>query len=88
MNWALVVPELVLSIAGMGILLFGVLRRQDSALPASMLTLGAFLLTAVLVASSTAGFGYRGQFVVDPFSGFVKILILASAAMALILSLD
>lgn len=88
MNWSLALPEIVLSLCGMGILLFGVLRRQESALIASMATLGAFLLTAILVASSTSGLGYRGQFVVDPFSGFVKILILAGAAMALILSLD
>lgn len=88
MNWSLALPEIVLSLCAMGILLFGVLRRQESALIASMATLGAFLLTAILVASGTSGLGYRGQFVVDPFAGFVKILILAGAAMALILSLD
>ncbi len=34
------------------------------------------------------GVGFHGQFVADAFSGFMKILILAGAALALILSLD
>ena len=88
LNWSLAVPEIVLSLCGMGILIIGVLRKQDSALLCSMLTLGAFLLAAVLVVSAGRGSGYHGQFVVDPFSGFVKLLILSGAALALILSLD
>jgi len=88
MNWTLALPELVLAIVGMAILVFGVLRKGDATFPASMLTLGGFLLAAILVASRTPGVGFNGQFEVDSFSMFMKELLLAGAALSLILSLD
>jgi len=88
MNWTLAVPELVLTCGGMAILIFGVLRRQDSTLPATMLTIGAFLLTGMLVATRISGYGFNGQFVTDAFATFNKELILLGGALALILSLD
>jgi NADH-quinone oxidoreductase subunit N len=88
MNWTLALPELVLSIVGMAILLFGVLRKGENTFLASMFTLGGFLLAAILVVSRNPGIGFHGQFVVDPFSLFMKELLLAGAALALILSLD
>jgi NADH-quinone oxidoreductase subunit N len=72
----------------MAILLFGVLRSGESTFLASMFTLGGFLLAAILVASRAPGVGFHGQFIVDPFSMFMKELLLAGAALALILSLD
>ena len=53
-----------------------------------MFALGGFLLAALLVLTSARGVGYHGQFVADAFSSFAKILMLAGAALALILSLD
>src|SRR3984957_20463142 len=88
MNWTLAVPELVLTCAGMAILIFGVLRRQDSTLLATMFTIGAFLITGLLVATETSGIGFNGQFVTDAFATFNKELILVGGALALILSLD
>jgi NADH-quinone oxidoreductase subunit N len=88
MNWSLALPELVLSIVGMAILLFGVIRKGDNNFLASMFTLGGFLVAAVLVLACAPGTGFHGQFVVDPFSLFMKELILAGAAFSLILSLD
>ena len=88
MNWIIALPEIVLACCGMAILVIGVLRKQDATQICSMLTLGAFLLTALLVIAGTGGGGYRGQFVVDGFSQFAKILILLGGALALILSLD
>jgi NADH-quinone oxidoreductase subunit N len=88
MNWAIALPEIVLSVVAMAILIFGVLRRGETFFIASMLALGGFLLAALLVVTAARGIGYHGQFVSDAFSGFVKILILAGAALALILSLD
>ena len=46
MNWALATPEIVLACIGMAILVFGVLRKQDSTLICTMLTLGGFLIAA------------------------------------------
>ena len=88
MNWAIALPEIVLAVVAMAILIFGVLRKEDSFFLSSMFALGGFLLAALLVMTGDRGIGYNGQFVSDAFSTFVKILVLAGAALALILSLD
>jgi NADH-quinone oxidoreductase subunit N len=88
MNWTLALPEIVLSVIGLAILVFGVLRKQDSTFPCTMLTIGGFLIAAVLILTRTNGFGFHGQFVADPFSAFNQILILSGAAITLILALD
>jgi NADH-quinone oxidoreductase subunit N len=88
MNWVIALPEIVLSCCGMAILVFGVLRGEDSTYTCTMLTLGSLLVAAILVVSVAPGSGYHGQFVVDPFSNFFKMLILAGAALSLILALD
>ncbi|HLY88349.1 MAG TPA: NADH-quinone oxidoreductase subunit NuoN [Acetobacteraceae bacterium] len=88
MNWTVALPEIVLSIVAMAVLIFGVLRKEDSFLLSSMFALGGFLLAALLVLTGDRGLGYHGQFVSDAFSAFVKLLILAGAALSLMLSLD
>jgi NADH-quinone oxidoreductase subunit N len=88
MHWVLALPEIVLSLVAMAILIFGVLRQDDSFFLSSMFALGGFLLAALLVLTTEYGIGYHGQFVADAFSSLVKILILAGAALSLILSLD
>jgi NADH-quinone oxidoreductase subunit N len=84
----LALPEIVLACCGLGILVFGVLRKQDSALICTMMTIGAFLITGLLVLTGVPGIGYQGQFVSDPFSTFNKLLLLSGAALTAILSLD
>src|SRR5579875_3738656 len=88
MNWKLALPEIVLACCGLGILVFGVLRKRDSSLICTMLCLGAFLMTAVIMLSTPLGLAYNGQFTVDAFAVFMKLLILAGAAMAIIVALD
>jgi NADH-quinone oxidoreductase subunit N len=88
MNWTLAVPELVLSCCGMAILVYGVLMRHDTFLSASMLTIGSFVLAALLVISTGFGTGYRGQFTDDAFSSFVKLLTLAASLLSVVVSLD
>lgn len=88
MNWTIALPEIVLACIGLAILVFGVLRKQDSTVLATMFTLGGFLVAALLVLTRTQGFGFHGQFVADPFSAFNQILILAGAALAAIMALD
>jgi NADH-quinone oxidoreductase subunit N len=87
MNWVLALPEIVLACLAMAILMFGVLRKQDSTQLCSMLALGALLVTGFLVVSTATGSGYHGQFVTDDFSRFMKLLVLAGAALGIILSL-
>jgi NADH-quinone oxidoreductase subunit N len=88
MNWTLALPEVTLAVSGMAILIFGVLRKASSYFACSMLVLGAFLLTAIMVLGSVNGFAFNGQFISDPFSAFMKVLILAGASLALVGSLD
>lgn len=88
MNWIIALPEIVLACIGMAILVFGVLRKQDSTSLCTMFTLGGFLVAALLVLTRTTGVGYHGQFVADAFSAFNQELILAGAALTAILALD
>jgi NADH-quinone oxidoreductase subunit N len=88
MNWTVAIPEIVLACIGMAILVFGVLRKQDSTTLCTMFTIGGFLLAALLVLTRVPGLGYHGQFVADAFSAFNKELILAGAALTAILALD
>ena len=88
MNWHLAIPEIVLSCAGMAILMFGVFARGETFRAASMLTVGALLLTAVLVLSGVPGTGYHGLFTVDAYTGFAKLLILVAVGFGVVMSLD
>ena len=88
LNWSLALPEIVLACCGMAILVIGVLHKKDATQFCSMATLGAFMIAALLVFTSGTGSSYHGQFVVDAFSSFAKLLILVAAAMGIVLSLD
>ena len=59
MHWVLALPEIVLSLVAMAILIFGVLRQDDSFFLSSMFALGGFLLAALLVLTTGYGIGYH-----------------------------
>jgi NADH-quinone oxidoreductase subunit N len=88
MNWTVALPEITLACVGMAVLVFGVLRKDDDALLPTMFTIGGFLIAAVMVATGQPGTGFGAQFVVDPFSVFNKLLILAGGALAALMALD
>jgi NADH-quinone oxidoreductase subunit N len=88
MNWTIALPEIVLAVLGMAILVFGVLRKQDSFHLCSMLSIGALIVTGALLLTGGSGLGYNGQFLADPFALFVKLVILAASALGVIMSLD
>jgi NADH-quinone oxidoreductase subunit N len=88
MNWTLALPEIVLACCGMAILIAGVLQKRETFHLSSMLTVGAFLLAAMLVIAGADGLGYHGQFTADSFGSFVKLLVLAASTLAIIASLD
>ena len=87
MNWTLAIPEIVLACCGLGIMIFGVLQR-DSFHICSMLVIASLLLTAVLVVAGAPGLAFDGQLLNDRFSDFVDLLVLISAVMGVIVSLD
>ena len=88
MSWVMAAPEITLALCAMGVLLYGVLQKQEPAFVSTMLTLGGLLVTAVVVLAVPEGGAYRGLFVVDGFATFMKLLILTGAALATILALD
>ena len=87
MNWTLALPEIALSLCAMAILIYGVMQRRDPTFACTMASLGALVLAGVLVLGAGVGEGYRGQFVVDGFSTFMKLLILVGAGMTAVLAL-
>ena len=64
MNWTLALPELVLALLGLIILLAGVLPKRETYFPICMATIGALLLTAVLVLAQSDGSAFGGQYIV------------------------
>jgi NADH-quinone oxidoreductase subunit N len=88
MNWTIALPEIVLACIGMAILVFGVLRKQDSTVPATMMTIGGYLIAGMLCVTRTTGYGFNGQFVADPFSAFNQVLILAGAGLSAVMAMD
>lgn len=88
MNWTLALPEIVLALSGLAILVAGVLPRRDMTFPCTMMVLGAFLLAGAFVLAQPDGMGFGGQYISDAFARFMKVLVLAGAALALLLALD
>ena len=88
MNWTLIIPELVLALAGLAALTAGVLPKRDTSFAINMAVFGALLFTAVLVLAQPEGVAFNGQYVSDAFTKFMKLLVLAGAALGLLLSMD
>ena len=89
MNWTLAFPEIVLAVLGMAILVFGVLRKQtNSFILCTNLVYGAFIVAGGLVFGVHEGVGYHGQFTVDSYATFAKLLVLAASGLSLIVSTD
>ncbi|WP_191085482.1 NADH-quinone oxidoreductase subunit NuoN [Roseococcus microcysteis] len=88
MNWTLALPEIVLALSGLAILVAGVLPRRDMTFPCTMMVLGAFLLAGAFVLAQPDGMAFAGQYISDAFARFMKVLVLAGAALALLLALD
>jgi NADH-quinone oxidoreductase subunit N len=90
LNWSAAVPEMVLACLAMAILIFGVLQKDAprAFTLCSMLSVGALLITALLVVATPPAIAYNGLFTVDRFSGFIKLLVLVAAALGIIVSLD
>ncbi|MBB4265031.1 NADH-quinone oxidoreductase subunit NuoN [Roseospira visakhapatnamensis] len=81
-------PEMVLALAAMGLLMFGVFARGNAFSASTWGATYALLIAGLLL---TAGLGTRveafyGQFVVDDFTRYAKLLILVAVAATLLMS--
>lgn len=88
MNWTLILPELTLALVSLVALAAGVLPRRDTHFPINMAVLGGLLIAAVLVLGQPDGDAFNGQYVADAFTRFMKLLVLAGAALGLLLAMD
>ncbi len=86
-----VLPELILAVASMGLLMVGAFGGDDriaGTLTYVMAGLLAALGLLVGLGDPGRGVAFNGAFVSDGFAGFAKVLILLSSAMMLALSKD
>jgi NADH-quinone oxidoreductase subunit N len=85
-------PELVLAVGAMALLMLGVFMRDDETTGETIGWLAVALIVAVGWMIVRQGEGtarlFDGAFVVDGFGRFMKLLVLAGSAVALLLSFD
>ena len=87
---ATVLPELLLVLAGLGLLMFGVFKEGDATREVTIFTVLA-LAAALLVmarADDQAVSAFGGLFVVDRFTVFTKGLVLVASALTTAMSYD
>ena len=83
-------PELFMALAAMGLLVAGVYQKSDATRSIAWLTVGVLAFAGLMVWGGAAGSvtTFNNMFVVDGFSGFVKIMILAASALAVVMSMS
>ncbi len=83
-------PELILLVAAMLLMLYGVSREAYSADAVSALSVLALAAAGAVVATSESGThtAFHGAVVDDAFARFMKILTLSASAFAILLSID
>ena len=82
-------PEIVLACAGMALLLVGVFRDKSTTLVTwlAVASLAAAAVVMLVVHTGERAETFGGQFVLDDFAVFMKLLALVGAALTLIMSL-
>ena len=92
-SFGLIIPELILSTAGLILLLFAAWGGKEASRPVSIaacIALGAaFFLTAPAVCSGFAGpdtLAFGGLFRADAFAGLAKLMIFAAAGATLVVA--
>lgn len=87
---ALTMPEIFLAIAGMILLLCGVIGGDRSTKLVSALTVFAFAVAAVMVVLNDmpTSFAFHGMLIIDGFGRFVKLALLGGSALTVLLSLS
>ncbi|MEK9831959.1 MAG: NADH-quinone oxidoreductase subunit NuoN [Alphaproteobacteria bacterium] len=81
-------PELFVAVAAMVMLMYGAFRGEESTRFVTWAGVLVMVVAGLLVLAGPAGetTAFNGQFMVDAFAVFTKILLIAGAALALILA--
>jgi NADH-quinone oxidoreductase subunit N len=85
---AILLPELILALGGMGLLMFGVFMGDRSARLTSYLAVALLIAAGAAVMSGIKGVAFGGAFVADAFATLVKLLVLLGAALVLVMGQD
>jgi NADH-quinone oxidoreductase subunit N len=87
-NFHAAAPELFVAVAAMVLLIYGVFRGNSATHFVSWLSVGVLVVAGIVVVSGGTDYqvAFNGQFVVDSFAVFAKVLIVTAAALAIILS--
>ena len=86
---AVIWPELFVAVAAMVLLMFGAFRNENSARFISWLSIAVLVIAALLVLAGPSGtsVAFNGQFIVDEFAVFAKVLLVIGAALTLMLAI-
>src|SRR6185295_721735 len=91
LNLAAATPEIFLAIAAMVLLILGVFQGDKATRPVAWLAAAALCVAAYLAVHVSPATGadpaFGGQFIVDGFAGFMKVLALLATAAAILISL-
>ncbi|MAP17623.1 MAG: NADH-quinone oxidoreductase subunit NuoN, partial [Aurantimonas sp.] len=80
-------PELILAVGSMVLLMIGVFLGEKSAQTVTGLSVALIIIGGLwMVFVTPYGVAFGGSFVLDPFAGFMKVLVLIGAAAAVIMS--
>ena len=80
-------PELILAVGSMVLLMIGVFLGEKSAQTVTGLSVALIIIAGLwMVFVTPYGAAFGGSFVLDPFAGFMKVLVLIGAAAAVIMS--
>ncbi|MBM3598334.1 MAG: NADH-quinone oxidoreductase subunit NuoN [Alphaproteobacteria bacterium] len=83
-------PEIALAVIAMALLMYGVFGGERSPRGCAWLAVAGLAITAVLVlvANGDRAETFNGQFVVDGFARFMKVLVLLGSGLATIMSMS
>ena len=83
------IPEMVLAAGSMLLLMYGVFRKESPTAHVSYGAVVLFIVTAFLIAGQgdVRAETFSGMFAIDPFTRFIKLLILLGASAAIVMSL-
>ena len=83
----LVGPELIMAVGAMVLLMIGVFLGEKSAQTVTGLSVALIIMAGLwLVFVTPYGEGFDGAFLLDPFAGFMKVLVLIGSAGAVVMS--
>lgn len=91
MNWSLIVPELIITVAAFAVLIIDFLLPQNVSrrwLNSIGLLAVAAALAAVIARTNTGGEFYHGVFVLDPLAVFFKVIFLVAAFLVFLIARD